>query len=110
VTSSTPRSRRSGWGNRILFNTGHHNEHHTFPNVACTRLPSLEAIASEIFHAESEKSYMRLWWEHVRDDFSPTRQNQHMYRDNAERCGGPPLAPNEQPPYDPRPVGATTAF
>lgn len=96
------------WGNKLLFNTGYHNEHHTFPNVPCTRLPKLKAIAPEFFQATSEKSYVRLWWEHLRKDFSPTRQNEFMYLDNAERCGGPPLDANEQPPYDPRPIGATT--
>ena len=98
------------WGNKVLFNTGYHNEHHTFPNIPCTRLPALKAIAPEIFYATSEKSYVRLWCEHVRDDFSPTRQNDFMYRDNAERCGGPPLDASEQPPYDPRPIGATSLF
>lgn len=98
------------WGNRILFNTGYHNEHHTFPNVPCTRLPALKAIAPEIFHATSEKSYVRLWWEHVLADFGPTRQNARMYRDNARRCGGPALDADEQPPYDPRPIGAITPF
>ncbi|MDE0887561.1 MAG: fatty acid desaturase [Myxococcota bacterium] len=96
--------------NWILFNTGYHNEHHTFPNVPCFRLPKLKAIAPEVFHATSHKSYARLWWEHVCKDFSPTRQNEFLYRDNAERCGGPPLGADEQPPYDPRPVGATTLF
>lgn len=99
-----------GWINTILFNTGYHNEHHTFPNVPCTRLPQLKAIAPETFHATSEKSYVRLWCEHVWKDFSPTRQNAFLYQDNSERCGGPPLDEDEQLPFDPRPVGAITAY
>ena len=74
------------WGNRILFNTGYHNEHHTFPNVAWSRLPALRALAPESFHSISEKSYVRLWWEHVRNDFSPSRRNPYIERDNSDRC------------------------
>ena len=75
------------WGNRILFNTGYHNEHHTFPNIACHNLPKIKAIAPDVFHATSEKSYARLWLEHVRNDFSPTRWNDYMAPENVERCG-----------------------
>ena len=76
------------WGNKALFNAGYHNEHHTFPNIPCTRLPQLKTIAPEIFHTAAEKSYVGLWWEYITNDFSPTRQNEVMYRDNTERCGG----------------------
>ncbi len=77
------------WGNRILFNTGYHNEHHTFPNVAGPHLPKLKALAPDIFHAESSRSYARLWFEHVAADFKPTRWNDYMGPENEERCGSP---------------------
>lgn len=95
-----------GWVNWFVFNTGYHNEHHTFSNVPCTRLPALKRIAPEVFYATAEKSYVRLWCEHVWADFSPMRQNAFMYQDNSERCGGPPLDADEQRPFDPRPASA----
>ena len=75
-----------GWINRILFNTGYHNEHHTCPNVPWHRLPALKRIAPDLFNSENTKSYVQLWWEHVRYDFGPTRRNPLMSRDNAHRC------------------------
>jgi sphingolipid 4-desaturase/C4-monooxygenase len=80
---------RSEYGriNWILFNTGYHHEHHTFPNVACLRLPALKALAPEAFEVANPRSYARLWWEHVREDFSPTRRNPFLTRDNRDRCG-----------------------
>src|SRR5690606_7858079 len=49
---------RSTYGriNWILFNTGYHNEHHTFPNVAWTRLPELRHIAPDQFHPQAATS------------------------------------------------------
>jgi sphingolipid delta-4 desaturase len=75
------------WGNWILFNTGYHHEHHTFPNVACLRLPALKAGAPDAFDVAGERSYAALWWDHIRGDFSPTRQNPFLTRDNTDRCG-----------------------
>lgn len=57
------------WGNRFFFNTGYHFEHHTFPNVAWTRLPTLKKIAPETFNVANSKSYFRFWWDHVKADF-----------------------------------------
>ena len=74
------------WGNKILFNTGYHNEHHTFPNVPWTRLPLLTRMSPEIFHAARKKSYFQFWWEHVKNDFSPSRYNDMMQADLSERC------------------------
>ena len=75
------------WGNYILFNTGYHNEHHTFPNVSWNRLPELKRIAPDVFHSESKKSYFRLWWEHVINDFSASRRNELMEKiDLDKRC------------------------
>jgi sphingolipid delta-4 desaturase len=77
------------WGNRLLFNTGYHHEHHTFPGVAWMRLPRLKAVAPREFDVASDRSYLGHWWEHVRSDFGPSRQNPFLARDNADRCGPP---------------------
>ncbi len=79
---------RSCYGaiNAILFNTGYHNEHHTFPNVAWSRLPALKKMAPDVFHHEAEYSYAGYWWRHVRHDFSPSRRNPLQGQDNSDRC------------------------
>ncbi len=82
----TPTHSRYWWGNPLLFNTGYHNEHHTFPNVPWSRLPKLTQAAPDMFSATMGRSYFSLWWAHIRDDFSPRRRNSHMNEDNTERC------------------------
>jgi sphingolipid delta-4 desaturase len=79
---------RSTYGilNLILFNTGYHNEHHTFPNVAWTRLPKLKRLAPELFGPGTAKSYFGFWWAHVRDDFSPSRRTPLHDQDQSVRC------------------------
>lgn len=72
--------------NLILFNTGYHNEHHTFPNVAWTRLPKLKKLAPEVFGPGTEKSYVGFWWAHVRADFSPSRRTPLHDQDQSVRC------------------------
>ena len=76
--------------NLILFNTGYHNEHHTFPNVAWTALPKLKKLAPEIFGPGTEKSYVGFWWAHVRDDFSPSRRTPLHDEDQTLRCARRP--------------------
>jgi sphingolipid delta-4 desaturase len=89
--AATPTRSTYWWGNRVLFNTGFHHEHHTFPAVAWTRLPQLKAVAPEEFDVASERSYFGHWWHHVRGDFGPSRQNPFLAQDNTDRCG--PAAP-----------------
>ena len=74
------------WGNRILFNTGYHHEHHTFPNVAWMNLPRLTAIAPDVFNVESRHSYFGMWWDHIRADFSPSRWTPEIDLPRVERC------------------------
>jgi sphingolipid delta-4 desaturase len=74
------------WGNRFLFNTGYHHEHHTFPAVAWSRLPRMKSIAPREFDVASNRSYLGHWWDHVRDDFGPSRRSPFLARDNADRC------------------------
>ncbi|MGB6119283.1 MAG: fatty acid desaturase [Mesorhizobium sp.] len=81
---------RSHYGpiNLILFNTGYHNEHHTFPNVPWARLPKIRKGAPAMFRHETTKGYAAYWWDHVRQDFSPSRRNAFQDMDNRVRCGG----------------------
>ncbi|MEL7115608.1 MAG: fatty acid desaturase [Pseudomonadota bacterium] len=77
-----------GWLNMPLFNTGYHNEHHTFPNVAWTKLPALKRAAPEVFHMTAEKGYFGYWLDHIRGDFTASRQSPLHDEDNAQRCAG----------------------
>jgi sphingolipid delta-4 desaturase len=74
------------WLNWLLFNTGYHNEHHTCPTVAWSRLPRLRALAPEIFIQADDQSYLERWWRHVRADFSPSRRNPHQAEPDPGRC------------------------
>lgn len=75
-----------GWINRLLFNTGYHNEHHSFSNVPWTRLPDLHKGAPEVFHATAEKSYLGCWWDHVKGDFTASRELEIHQTDQTARC------------------------
>lgn len=78
------------WGNLILFNTGYHHEHHTFPDVAWSNLPKLKAMAPEAFSLESGRSYFRCWWDHTRAGFDlPSRRNPYQRENHDGRCGTP---------------------
>jgi sphingolipid delta-4 desaturase len=74
------------WGNAILFNTGYHHEHHTFPDIAWSRLPQLKRLAPEAFDVPGARSYFRCWWDHVKDDFSPSRVNDLQSENLSVRC------------------------
>jgi len=49
--------------NVIGFNTGFHDEHHTFPNVSWFHLPKLRTLAPEVFCNEQPRRYLGLWFE-----------------------------------------------
>ena len=78
------------WVNALLFNTGYHNEHHSFPNVPWTRLPALKRVAPEAFTSTAAKSYFGYWLDHVRGDFTASRHNPLQDQDNTPRCDGRP--------------------
>ena len=59
------------WTNVLFFNTGYHDEHHTFPNVAWVHLPKLKKIAPEHFTNDNPDYYFRLWWRWARSIFTP---------------------------------------
>lgn len=84
--AETPTRSTYGWVNRFLFNTGYHNEHHTFPNVAWSQLPELTRKAPDVFSARAEKSYLGYWWEHVTRDFKTSRRNPLQQQDQEARC------------------------
>jgi sphingolipid delta-4 desaturase len=84
----SPTRSQYGWLNWILFNTGYHHEHHTYPQVPWTRLRRLKALAPEIFNQQEKRSYFRCWWDHVRADFSPSRRNEFQERREPPRCAG----------------------
>jgi sphingolipid delta-4 desaturase len=83
-----PTQSHYGWINLLLFNTGYHNEHHTFPTVAWNRLPAVKQGAPDLFRHEAPKGYAAHWWDHVRQDFRTSRRNAQQDADNADRCGG----------------------
>jgi sphingolipid delta-4 desaturase len=75
------------WSNLFLFNTGYHNEHHTFPNVAWMKLPRLKRAAPETFNVANTRSYFRFWWDQVKSDFdAPNRRSARDPGNMAARC------------------------
>ncbi len=86
--TENPTRSQYGWLNWVLFNTGYHHEHHTYPQVPWTRLPRLKALAPEIFNQAEPRSYFRCWWDHVQADFSPSRRNALQDQHNPPRCAG----------------------
>jgi len=77
-----------GWLNLPLFNTGYHNEHHTFPNVPWSRLPRLTRAAPEVFNTRADKGYFGYWLDHIRGDFTASRRSPLHETDNRTRCAG----------------------
>jgi len=77
-----------GWLNLLLFNTGYHNEHHTFSNVPWTRLPLLAKTAPEVFTERADKGYFGYWLDHVRGDFTASRKSPLHAVDQVTRCAG----------------------
>lgn len=79
---------RSTYGpwNWLLFNTGYHDEHHTFPGVPWNRLPELHAAAPEMFTAVGEHGYFYWWWCYVFRG-APRRPSQELMAPG-DRCGG----------------------
>merc|ERR1711988_508013 len=59
--------------NALGFNTGYHDEHHTFPNVAWNKLPELRKRHPEVFCNVNKRRYLDLWWEWASHGFETTR-------------------------------------
>jgi sphingolipid delta-4 desaturase len=62
-----------GWVNVPFFNTGYHDEHHTFPRVPWVYLPKVREIAREDFANESGHDYIGWWWQWATSGFHPVR-------------------------------------
>ena len=54
--------------NAISFNVGYHNEHHDFPNVPWTRLPTLKKMAPEFYDTlPYHTSWLAVTWNFIFD-------------------------------------------
>jgi sphingolipid 4-desaturase/C4-monooxygenase len=54
--------------NAVALNMGYHNEHHDLPSIPWNRLPTLRAIAPELYEArKSHGSWALLVWQFVMD-------------------------------------------
>lgn len=67
-----------GWVNWLFFNTGYHDEHHTFPAVPWIHLPKVRKLAWQEFQNESGKDYIGWWLQWFLSGFKP--QNFNRYR------------------------------
>jgi sphingolipid 4-desaturase/C4-monooxygenase len=65
------------WSNIPFFNTGYHDEHHTFPDVPWIYLPKLKQIAPEYFTNDSPYSYFQWWGIWAKSIFAPDRYNRY---------------------------------
>lgn len=55
--------------NLLTYNVGFHNEHHDFPAIAWTRLPTLHKIAKEFYvDLPSHQSWVRVIWQFICDE------------------------------------------
>ena len=72
------------WTNLPFFNTGFHDEHHTFANVAWIHLPKLKKIAPEYFTNDNPYSYSQLWWRWAKSWFAPVHFNRYQPEPIAE--------------------------
>lgn len=55
--------------NLLTYNVGFHNEHHDFPAVAWTRLPTLHRIAKEFYvDLPSHQSWIWVIWQFICDE------------------------------------------
>ena len=66
------------WTNIPFFNTGYHDEHHTFPNVPWIHLPKIKRIAPEYFTNDNPHSYFKWWWWWAKSIFAPIRYNRYI--------------------------------
>lgn len=66
-----------GWINLLLFNSGYHDEHHTFPQVPWFYLPVVRKLAPEYFQNSSGLSYFGWWWCWASSGFRPEKFNRY---------------------------------
>ena len=73
------------WTNLPFFNTGFHDEHHTFANIPWIHLPKVKRIAPEYFTNDNPHSYFYLWWLWATSIFQPVRFNRYNPEANYPR-------------------------
>ncbi|MEY2856854.1 MAG: hypothetical protein RLZZ74_1166, partial [Cyanobacteriota bacterium] len=66
------------WTNLPFFNTGYHDEHHTFPQVPWIHLPKIKDIAPEYFTNDNPHSYFQWWWRWAKSIFAPPGYNRYI--------------------------------
>lgn len=66
------------WTNLPFFNTGYHDEHHTFANIPWIHLPKIKQIAPEYFTNDNPYSYFHLWWLWAKSIFKPAHYNRYI--------------------------------
>ncbi|MEL6927163.1 MAG: fatty acid desaturase [Cyanobacteria bacterium J06600_6] len=66
------------WTNIPFFNTGYHDEHHTFPLVPWVHLPKIKQIAQESFTNDNPHSYFYWWWKWAKSIFTPAGYNRYL--------------------------------
>lgn len=63
-SSNAPTRSTYFWLENVLgFNTGYHDEHHTFPDIAWCNLPVVRRTCPDVFNNSQPKRYFELWWE-----------------------------------------------
>ena len=65
------------WTNLPFFNTGYHDEHHTFASIPWIHLPKVKKIAPEYFSNHNPYSYAQIWWLWAKSMFNPVRFNRY---------------------------------
>ncbi len=71
------------WTNVPFFNTGYHDEHHTFPTVPWIHLPKIKDMAAEYFTNDNPYSYFQWWWCWAKSAFAPLGYNRYMPKSNS---------------------------
>ena len=66
------------WTNTLFFNTGYHDEHHTFANIPWIHLPKVKQIAPEYFTNDNPHSYVYWWWFWAKSMFEPAKFNRYI--------------------------------
>ena len=65
------------WTNILFFNTGYHDEHHTFASVPWIYLPKVKKTAPEYFTNTNPYSYIEIWWIWAKSLFAPVYFNRY---------------------------------